>query len=157
MITLILKEQSQPLPPFTWLSFGSEGRSEQTLKTDQDNGILFLCDNGENPDAIRNVVLVGYGPCPPKNSRHRLAMALRHDAEADLFLRFPHRQDLSPVKIFSISQSGDRLRPRLTSHDRQPHGKSAPIITGVAWGWIPAFAGMTGLLFAPLSRTERES
>jgi CBS domain-containing protein len=27
--------------PFTWLCFGSEGRREQTLHTDQDNGILF--------------------------------------------------------------------------------------------------------------------
>ncbi|QKT04648.1 CBS domain-containing protein [Ectothiorhodospiraceae bacterium 2226] len=28
-------------PPFTWLAFGSEGRHEQTLRTDQDNGILL--------------------------------------------------------------------------------------------------------------------
>lgn len=28
-------------PDFTWLAFGSEGRQEQTLRTDQDNGMLF--------------------------------------------------------------------------------------------------------------------
>ena len=27
-----------------WLSFGSEGRSEQTISTDQDNGLVFLSD-----------------------------------------------------------------------------------------------------------------
>lgn len=33
--------------PFTWLAFGSQAREEQALRTDQDNGILFLCKNGE--------------------------------------------------------------------------------------------------------------
>ncbi len=28
---------------WAWLSFGSEGRDEQTFSTDQDNGIVFLC------------------------------------------------------------------------------------------------------------------
>lgn len=28
---------------FAWLAFGSEGRHEQTLSTDQDNGIIFVC------------------------------------------------------------------------------------------------------------------
>ena len=28
-----------------WLAFGSEGRSEQTVATDQDNGLVFLSDN----------------------------------------------------------------------------------------------------------------
>ena len=30
-----------------WLAFGSEGRGEQTLATDQDNGIVFRSDNPE--------------------------------------------------------------------------------------------------------------
>ena len=28
---------------WAWLSFGSEGRDEQTFSTDQDNGIIFIC------------------------------------------------------------------------------------------------------------------
>lgn len=43
--------------PFTWLSFGSEGRQEQTLKTDQDNGILFRVPNGRSADAVRAELL----------------------------------------------------------------------------------------------------
>ena len=31
----------QPPVPFTWLAAGSEGRREQTLKTDQDNGLVY--------------------------------------------------------------------------------------------------------------------
>lgn len=38
---------------FTWLSFGSEGRQEQTLKTDQDNGMLFVPPTGKPADAVR--------------------------------------------------------------------------------------------------------
>ncbi len=35
---------------FCWLAFGSEGRSEQTVATDQDNGLVFASDT---PDADR--------------------------------------------------------------------------------------------------------
>ncbi len=31
----------RPPVPFTWLAAGSEGRREQTLKTDQDNGLIY--------------------------------------------------------------------------------------------------------------------
>ena len=30
-----------------WLAFGSEGRGEQTIATDQDNGLLFVSDDPE--------------------------------------------------------------------------------------------------------------
>jgi len=43
--------------PFTWLSFGSEGRHEQTLKTDQDNGILFQPPAGSSADEVRAALL----------------------------------------------------------------------------------------------------
>jgi len=42
---------------YTWLAFGSEGRQEQTLKTDQDNGILFRVPEGQSPDDIRDTLL----------------------------------------------------------------------------------------------------
>jgi CBS domain-containing protein len=36
-----------------WLAFGSEGRDEQTFSTDQDNGIIFLCDDFTDREALR--------------------------------------------------------------------------------------------------------
>lgn len=36
-----------------WLAFGSEGRDEQTFSTDQDNGIIFVCDDFHDRDAMR--------------------------------------------------------------------------------------------------------
>jgi len=42
---------------FCWLALGSEGRLEQTLNTDQDNGILFTVPDGQNAETIRAVML----------------------------------------------------------------------------------------------------
>ena len=43
--------------PWCWLALGSEGRLEQTLCTDQDNGLIFALPEGENPDALRERLL----------------------------------------------------------------------------------------------------
>ncbi|MFV3292161.1 DUF294 nucleotidyltransferase-like domain-containing protein [Pseudomonas sp. NY11955] len=53
VIELALAERGDPGVPFSWLCFGSEGRREQTLHTDQDNGILFEAVDKAEADAIR--------------------------------------------------------------------------------------------------------
>jgi CBS domain-containing protein len=40
-----------------WIVMGSEGRSEQTLLTDQDNGIIFQTPAGESPDDVRALLV----------------------------------------------------------------------------------------------------
>ncbi len=52
-IALVLADGGAPEAPFTWLAFGSEGRLEQTLRTDQDNGILFTVPRGKTAEAVR--------------------------------------------------------------------------------------------------------
>ncbi len=42
---------------FCWLAFGSEGRLEQTLSTDQDNGIVFIVPEGETAEQVRAALL----------------------------------------------------------------------------------------------------
>lgn len=42
---------------FCWLAFGSEGRLEQTLSTDQDNGIIFSVPAGETAAQVRAALL----------------------------------------------------------------------------------------------------
>ncbi|TCJ12846.1 CBS domain-containing protein [Parasulfuritortus cantonensis] len=42
---------------FCWMALGSEGRLEQTLNTDQDNGIIFDLPEGADPEAVRAQVL----------------------------------------------------------------------------------------------------
>jgi CBS domain-containing protein len=78
-LTAAAMEQSgRPAPAahFCWLAFGSEARREQTLRTDQDNGLVYA--DPEPPEAeataryytafaetaIANLVTVGFPPCP---------------------------------------------------------------------------------------------
>ncbi|MDD5240972.1 MAG: DUF294 nucleotidyltransferase-like domain-containing protein [Sulfuricella sp.] len=42
---------------FCWIALGSEGRFEQTLNTDQDNGIIFATPEGMTPDQVREQLL----------------------------------------------------------------------------------------------------
>jgi CBS domain-containing protein len=43
--------------PWAWLAFGSEGRQEQTICTDQDNGLVFLCVDGLDAERVRERLL----------------------------------------------------------------------------------------------------
>jgi CBS domain-containing protein len=42
---------------YCWIALGSEGRLEQTLSTDQDNGIVFEAPEGIEADAAREILL----------------------------------------------------------------------------------------------------
>ncbi|HEY8553511.1 MAG TPA: putative nucleotidyltransferase substrate binding domain-containing protein [Burkholderiales bacterium] len=53
VIALCVAEHGDVGVPFAWLSFGSEGRQEQTLKTDQDNGVLMRPPRGMSADEAR--------------------------------------------------------------------------------------------------------
>ena len=57
VIELTLEDLGDPGVPFTWLCFGSEGRREQTLHTDQDNGILFEASDNVAAAEIRGRLL----------------------------------------------------------------------------------------------------
>jgi CBS domain-containing protein len=47
MVALLAARHGVDLARVCWLAFGSEGRSEQTIATDQDNGIVFASDDAE--------------------------------------------------------------------------------------------------------------
>ncbi len=76
VISLVMSDLGKPPVNFTWLAFGSEGRGEQTLKTDQDNGILFFAPPGKTANETRQALLpfarrvnaelaeVGFPLCP---------------------------------------------------------------------------------------------
>jgi CBS domain-containing protein len=49
LVVLVAAERGLDLGRACWLAFGSEGRSEQTIATDQDNGLVF-----ESDDAARD-------------------------------------------------------------------------------------------------------
>ncbi|NER60215.1 CBS domain-containing protein [Pseudomonas sp. MAFF212428] len=57
VIELAIQDKGDPGVPFSWLCFGSEGRREQTLHTDQDNGILFEARDAAQAAEIRSRLL----------------------------------------------------------------------------------------------------
>jgi CBS domain-containing protein len=71
------RKLGRPPVPYCWIAFGSEGRKEQTFKTDQDNGIIYEDPENEvqEEDAKRyfaefsmmvqeNLFRCGFPPCP---------------------------------------------------------------------------------------------
>ena len=52
-VDLAEAEFDLPLVPWCWLAFGSEGRLEQTLDTDQDNGLVFVPETEADTEALR--------------------------------------------------------------------------------------------------------
>jgi CBS domain-containing protein len=68
--------QGAPPAPYDWLVFGSEARREQTLRTDQDNGLVYADTPADQAadgaryftdlagEAIAGLVAVGFPPCP---------------------------------------------------------------------------------------------
>jgi CBS domain-containing protein len=57
IIELTRKRHAWDRIGWCWLSFGSEGRLEQTFATDQDNGLLFVAHDGTPPAGVREVLL----------------------------------------------------------------------------------------------------
>lgn len=77
LLTLLIEKHGTPPVHFCWLLLGSEGRREQTFRTDQDNAIIY--QEPENvkqqqdakeyfkafgEEAIEHLVQCGYPPCP---------------------------------------------------------------------------------------------
>ena len=55
ILELAEKELGPPPVPYCWVVLGSEGRREQTFKTDQDNGLIYV-----DPSAGQEQVVAGY-------------------------------------------------------------------------------------------------
>jgi CBS domain-containing protein len=71
------KKFGRPPVPYCWVSFGSEGRKEQTFKTDQDNALIYADpETPEQEEAAKryfaefssyvkeNLLRCGFPPCP---------------------------------------------------------------------------------------------
>lgn len=64
----LAEQQLGPAPaPFAWLAFGSQARAEQSLKTDQDNGLVYADDAPPQADAwfaaLARIVCDGLDAC----------------------------------------------------------------------------------------------
>lgn len=70
------REFGQPPVPYCWIALGSEGRKEQTFKTDQDNALIYADPKPEDQEEVQkyfltfteyiksNLLKCGFPPCP---------------------------------------------------------------------------------------------
>jgi CBS domain-containing protein len=71
LLKLAEDELGPPPTPYAWIVFGSEGRMEQALLTDQDNGLVYLAEkNGAQAyfkalveRVVNSLVQAGFPPC----------------------------------------------------------------------------------------------
>jgi CBS domain-containing protein len=54
---MVREGQGLPPVPYSWIALGSEGRREQTLRTDQDNAIIFADVPPEKEEEVQNYFL----------------------------------------------------------------------------------------------------
>lgn len=57
LIDIVAEGFELPYVPWCWLVFGSEGRLEQTLSTDQDNGLIFAAETPADAARLRAAFL----------------------------------------------------------------------------------------------------
>lgn len=123
-----------------WLAFGSEGRHEQTLSSDQDNGIIFGVPPGHDAEALRARLLAcakeinadlaacGFPLCKGNIMASNPELCLTFEewqGRFDAWIRSPDPQALLNATIFfdfrvlyGRAEIGDRLRHWLNRNAR---------------------------------------
>nr|MBL8457509.1 CBS domain-containing protein [Zoogloeaceae bacterium] len=132
LIGLLRRERHPDLPEgFAFVVMGSEGRSEQTLSTDQDNAIIYSDDLGADDiarleafatDLIDALISIGVPPCPggimAKNPPWRRSLHA-WTLELDRWLASPTPENVMQGSMFFDLRTlhGDRsLEQRLKTH-----------------------------------------
>ena len=94
---------------FCWLSFGSEGRGEQTIATDQDNGILYVEAAGARERLLAladftNEALAscGFPLCRGNIMARNPALTLPYAGWEEMFMRWVDRGDPEALLAASI-------------------------------------------------------
>jgi CBS domain-containing protein len=118
--TLAEAGEAAPPVPFAWLAFGSEARREQTLRTDQDNGLVYSDPPAELASiaityfaklaerTIEGLVAVGFPPCPGGSMASNPAWRQPLSVWADYFRRWI--QEGAPDEVLNACIYFD-LRP----------------------------------------------
>ena len=109
LIALAVKRLGPAPTPFAWIVFGSEGRLEQTLLTDQDNALIFQDDSaaareyfaGLAAQVVEALIKAGFPPCAGGFMATRWCKSLA--AWRELFtnwIRLPEPEALLDAAIF---------------------------------------------------------
>jgi CBS domain-containing protein len=122
MLTLLQEEMGNPPVPYCWLLMGSEGRREQTFRTDQDNAIIYAdpADDKQRQAAanyfgefarraIDHLVNCGYPLCPGEIMARNPKWCQPYSVWRGYFDRWiaaPDPEELLNVMIFFDFRSG---------------------------------------------------
>jgi CBS domain-containing protein len=109
IIAVAAEKLGAPPAPFAWIVFGSEGRLEQAMLTDQDNGLIYA---EESPGAgeyfgalaqsvIDGLICAGFPPCPGGFMATRWRRSLTKWQELfRQWIRLPNPDALLEASIF---------------------------------------------------------
>ena len=122
LLTLLEEELGPPPVPYCWLVMGSEGRKEQTFKTDQDNGLIYADPKNETEQkkaeeyfeifagkAIDHLVNCGYPLCPGNIMASNPALRLPLSGWKDTFhhlVNVPQPDELLRAAIYFDFRDG---------------------------------------------------
>ncbi len=139
LLTMLQDEMGPPPAPWCWILMGSEGRREQTFRTDQDNALIYM-DPGNDDQAraceayfkpfteaaIGHLVKCGYPLCPgdmmASNPKWRQPYAMFRDYFERMILNPEPEQVLNATIFFDFrpgfgaKELGDTLRSHVTRH-----------------------------------------
>ncbi|BEQ14225.1 DUF294 nucleotidyltransferase-like domain-containing protein [Desulfoferula mesophila] len=141
VLSLLQAELGTPPAPYCWLLMGSEGRKEQTFRTDQDNGLLYAdpkspahakqCDEyftAFASRAIDHLVACGFPRCPGDMMASNPLWRQPYTKWRELFDRWIRRPEPKEVLYATIFfdfrpghgelSLGERLRDHLTKQVR---------------------------------------
>lgn len=122
ILDLLIEELGPPPLPFCWLLMGSEGRREQTFKTDQDNALIYADPENEEQarkaeayfknlaeKAIEHLVACGFPRCPgdimASNPKWRQPVRVWKEY-FDLWLTTPEPKEVLHSTIFFDFRAG---------------------------------------------------
>lgn len=145
VLTLVARRHRLPPVDWCWLAMGSEGRDEQTLVSDQDNGLVFsACDAGE-AQALRELFLpfareaneqlaaCGFSLCPGNIMAGNPQWCLSVDEWRERFIEWVRCPD--PVALLNATIFFD-LRP---VHGKLELGQGLRTLIGRLTSDTPAF------------------
>lgn len=120
VVELLAARHRLPPTAWCWLAMGSEGRDEQTLVSDQDNGLVFVADNAAEARALRELFLpfaqavnaqlaaCGFTLCPGQIMAGNPQWCLSYEEWSERFFDWVRCPD--PVALLNASIFFD-LRP----------------------------------------------
>ncbi|MBI5556806.1 MAG: cyclic nucleotide-binding/CBS domain-containing protein [Deltaproteobacteria bacterium] len=122
LLTLMIEKMGAPPAKFCWMLMGSEGRREQTFRTDQDNALIIEIPEEENrrrntveyfkifsEEVIEHLVQCGYPRCPGNimASNEALRTNLSGWIKAfDNWMSTPNPQEVLNTTIFFDFRAG---------------------------------------------------